>query len=322
MFLALQKAQLTLKVKKCAFAQSQILCLGHQVTADGISPGSFKISAIVDFLSPNNSPPGLGLTNLWSFLGVISFYRQFVNHFASLVIPLYDLLKKNANWKWEREQELVFQTAKILLVSAPILKHPTAKGKFEVHVDASGVEVGAVLMESDPVTNEYHPVSYLSRRLTSAESNYHSNELECLALVWALTKLRHYLYGQTFRVKTGNNVVRWLSKKKDIRGNLARWVLILQEFNFSIDHLKGTKNKVADALSRQPAVSQCSSSQPEVLMKICSMQRYSNVDLAVWQQGKRETNRSCLQLKTGYSTRREKTVSVYLNSFFSGRIGK
>jgi hypothetical protein len=127
-FLALRKAQLTLKVKKCAFAQSQILCLRHQVTADGISPGPSKISAIVDFPSPKNSPPGIRLTYLRSFLGVIFFNRQFVNHFASLVIPLYDLLKKNAILKWEREQQLAFQTAKIVLVSAPILKHPTAEG--------------------------------------------------------------------------------------------------------------------------------------------------------------------------------------------------
>lgn len=102
------------------------------------------------------------------------------------------------------------------------------------------------------------------------------------------------LVGQTFRVRTDNNVVRWLSQKKDIRGKLARWVLILQEFNFSIDPMKGAENKVADALSRQPAVSQGSSSQPEVVMEICSMQRYSKVDLAVWQQGD-DTIRKILQ---------------------------
>lgn len=208
-FLALQKAQLTLSLKKCTFAQNQVLCLEHQMTADGISPDPSKVAAIVDFPSPKGSSPGSRLTNLHSFLGVISYYRCFVNQFASLVAPLYNLLKKNTVWKWEKEEELAFQTIKMLLVSAPILKHPTAEGKFEVHVNASGIGLGAVLMQSDQVTNEYHPVAYLSRRLTSVETNYHSNELECLALVWSLTKLRHYLYGQTFRVKTDNNVVRW-----------------------------------------------------------------------------------------------------------------
>lgn len=77
-------------------------------------------------------------------------------------------------------------------------------------------------MQSNLIINVSHPITYLSRRLTPAETIYHSNELECLALVWALTKLRHYLNGQTSRVKTDNNVVRWLSKKKDIRGKLAR----------------------------------------------------------------------------------------------------
>lgn len=77
-------------------------------------------------------------------------------------------------------------------MNAPVLSHPTAKGKSKVHVDASGVGLGVVLMQSNLTTNEFHPISYLSRRLTTAEAHNHSNELECLALVWALTKLRLY----------------------------------------------------------------------------------------------------------------------------------
>ncbi|KZR97040.1 Uncharacterized protein APZ42_008299, partial [Daphnia magna] len=88
--------------------------------------------------------------------------------------------------------------------------------------------LGAVLMQK--VTTEFHPIAYLSRRLSPAEGNYHSNELECLALVWALTKLRPYLYGRTFRVKTDNNVVRWLCQKKEIKGKFARWIIDMQEF--------------------------------------------------------------------------------------------
>lgn len=283
-FLALEKAQLTLNLTKCNFAQTQILCLGHQVTPEGITPDPSKINAIMDYPSPKKSEPNQRVTVLRSFLGAVSYYRRFFEHFASLMSPMYELLKKNAVWKWERRHELAFQNIKVLMVNAPVLSHPTEKGKFELHVDASGVGLGAVLMQSNLNTQELHPITYLSRRLTSAEFNYHSNELECLALVWALTKLRPYLYGQVFKVKTDNNVVRWLSKKKDIRGKLARWVLILQEFNFSIDHQKGTENKVADALSRHPIENNILL-VPDVIMDICTFHHYSKEDIAAWQQG-------------------------------------
>ena len=292
-FLAIEKAQLTLNLSKCHFAQRQILCLGHQVTSGGITPDPSKIDAIIDFPSPDKSEPKLRVSVLRSFLGAASYYRRFFDHFASLLAPLYELLKKNAPWKWDRKHELAFQSVKVRLVNAPVLSHPTATGKFEVHVDASGVGLGAVLMQADLSTNEFHPISYLSRRVTSAEANYHSNELECLALVWTLTKLRHYLYGQVFTVKTDNNVVRWLSQKKDIRGKLARWVLIL---NFSIEHLKGTENKVADALSRHP-VARNDPSFPEVMRDVCNYHMYSKEELAAWQQGDSTIREPLLQLQ-------------------------
>jgi hypothetical protein len=242
------------------------------VTVDGIYPNPSKIS-IVDFPSPKSNPTGIRLTNLRSFLGVISFYHRFVNHFASLVIPLYDLFKKNTNWRWERDQELAFQTIKMLLVSAPILKHPTAEGKFEVHVDASGVGVGAVLIQSDPVTNEYHPVSYISRRLTSGRIELSLQRIKVSSSCMGPHETPPLPVRSDVTGKNGQQSSALIVQEKVIRGKLACWVLILQEFDFSIDHLKEAENKVTDALSRQP-VSQCSSSQPGGFMEICSMQRY------------------------------------------------
>lgn len=97
-----------------------------------------------------------------------------------------------------------------------------------------------------------HPIAFISRRLADAERNYHSNELECLTLVWALKKLRHYLFSRRFLVKTDNNVVKWLCSKKELKGKFARWIMDLQEFDFQIHHLKGAENVVADTLSRYP----------------------------------------------------------------------
>ena len=166
--------------------QRQNLCLGHQVTSDGITPDPSKIDAIMDFPSPDKSEPKQRISVLRSFLEAVSCYRRFFDHFASLLAPLYELLKKNAPWKWDRKHELAFQSVKMRLVNAPVLRHPTATGKFEVHVDVSGVGLSAVLMQADLSTNEFHPISYLSRRLSSAEATYHSNELEYIPRVGML----------------------------------------------------------------------------------------------------------------------------------------
>lgn len=145
-------------------------------------------------------------------------------------------------------------------------------------------------------TEGFHPISYIIRHLSSAETNYHSNELECLALAWTLSNFRHYLYGQSFWVKTDNNVVRWLAQKKDIRGKLSRWILQLQEFDFIIEHKKCTENRVADALLRQPVAEEeplpndDRPFQPALKKlsensEICNIRQYSKEELAFWQQG-------------------------------------
>jgi hypothetical protein len=296
---------LSLNPEKCVFAVKEIACLGHQVTPEGIRPDPSKIAAILEFSSPATCLPHLRLTTLRSFLGIVSYYRRFVEHFASIATPLYRLLKKKTQWIWGKEEETAFQQLKSVLVSAPLLAHHEAGGDLELHTDASGYGLGAVLMQK--VTTEFHPIAYLSRRLFPAEANYHSNELECLALVWALSKLRYYLYGRPFRVKTDNNVVRWLCQKKEIKGKFARWVIEMQEFDFSIEHLKGVDNRVADALSRHPITESNLNTEPP---SICSLRMpgYSSQEIALWQQGDASIKDQVIRLQGLLSTNPETSI--------------
>lgn len=86
------------------------------------------------------------------------------------------------------------------------------------------------------------PVLFLSRRLTDVETRYHSNEQECLALIWALDRLRAYLLGRRFKVFTDNTALKWLRAKPATSGKFARWVIQLQEFDFEIIHVSAAKN--------------------------------------------------------------------------------
>ena len=95
-----------------------------------------------------------------------------------------------------------------------------------------------------------HPVAFASRALTPSEQNYAATEGECLALVWATFKFRPYLDGRHFTVLTDHAALQWLDTARFSNCKLERWALRLQEFDFTVRHLKGEQNVVADCLSR------------------------------------------------------------------------
>lgn len=243
---ALENAGLTLNRRKCLIAVKEVRFLGYVVNAEGIRPNPDKLEAIQQFPRPENA------TQLRGFVGLASFYRKFVPGFAGIAAPLHSLLKKGADVRldWTDRQEEAFEELKRLLTIAPVLAHDDGVSPLELHVDASGHGLGAVLLIW--WQEAWHPVIYVSRALTSAESSYHANEKEALGLVWALSKLRCFLYGRRFVAKTDSNVLKWLQTKKDVSGKFARWILAMQEFDFELKHQKGTANIPADALSRAP----------------------------------------------------------------------
>ncbi|KZS03337.1 Uncharacterized protein APZ42_033963 [Daphnia magna] len=136
------------------------------------------------------------------------------------------------------------------LLTAPTLAHDDDDGDLILKTDANKHGLGAVLSRVKGKTER--PIIFISRRTSKAEINYHSNALECLALAWALDKLKPYVYGRNFTIFTDNSALKWLFSKKDIDGKYARWILALQEFQIQIKHIKGHLNVVADALSRFP----------------------------------------------------------------------
>ncbi|WUR04562.1 endonuclease [Vairimorpha necatrix] len=84
---------------------------------------------------------------------------------------------------------------------------------------------------------------------SSCRNKLHFTEKECLAIVWAVKKLRIYITRE-FTIRTDHQALKWLLNLKDSTGRLMRWILALQEYNYVIKHIPGTKNVMADALSR------------------------------------------------------------------------
>lgn len=240
-------AGLVVSPDKCRFCRSQLKYLGYLVDQHGLRPDPEKVQAILNISSPKN------VGEVRRFLGTASWYRRFIPHFSTTVAPLTNLTKKNVSWSWSPECESSFRAIKEYLITAPVLTCPDFSKTFILQTDASGFGLGAVLTQQ--FEDGEHVISYLSRSLTRAEQKFSTTERECLAVIWAVEKLRHYLEGQKFVVITDHHSLLWLHRLRDPQGRLARWALRLQPYTFELIHRKGAEHIVPDLLSRSVPVS-------------------------------------------------------------------
>ena len=122
---------------------------------------------------------------------------------------------------------------------------------FELMCDASDHSIGAVLgQRNDKI---FHSIYYASKTLTQPQINYTTSEKELLAVVFTFDKFRAYLVGTKVTVYTNHAAIKYLISKKYAIPRLIRWILLLQEFDLEIKYRKGTKDQIADHLSRLEA---------------------------------------------------------------------
>ncbi|XP_076659907.1 uncharacterized protein LOC143363195 [Halictus rubicundus] len=159
--------RLELRLDKCKFLQTKLVYLGYTVTNEGIYPTEKGLEAVKNFPIPRN------LRDIQSFLGMCSYFRKFVKNFSIIAKPLYDLTRKNVDFKFNETEEKAFYELKGRLIEAPILN--------------------------------------------------------CQALSLTL-------------------------KKKETNPRIARWVLELENYDYTLEHRSGSRMLHVDALSRQIAV--------------------------------------------------------------------
>ncbi|GAU30089.1 hypothetical protein TSUD_392450 [Trifolium subterraneum] len=226
-----------LKLSKCSFAQNSISYLGHIVSAEGVGPDPEKIEAMV------NWPPPTTLKQLRGFLGLTGFYRKFVKDYAIIAQPLTELLKKDA-FQWSEQAQVAFDHLKAAMTKAPVLALPNFEEDFMIETDASGIGMGAVLIQNN------HPICYFSQKFCPKLMNASAYVRELCAITSAVKKWRTYLLGRKFVVHTDQRSLRELMTQVIQTPEQQFYLAKLLGYSYEIKYKPGTQNRVADALSR------------------------------------------------------------------------
>lgn len=213
-----------LRQEKCSFWKPEVCYLGHRINKNGLQPTEKNLDAIMKARAPTN------VSELRSFIGLLTYYHKFLPNVSTVLAPLYDLLSQDRRWEWGPKQEAAFRKAKEILRDSEVLTHFDVNKPLRLECDASPYGVGAVL--SHRVGHVDKPIGFRSRTLTKAERNYSQLEREVLALVFGVTKFHDYLWGRPFTLVTDHKPLVGLLREDRqtpvmAAARIQRWSLLL-----------------------------------------------------------------------------------------------
>jgi hypothetical protein len=255
---------LRVKRSKCEWARERVEFCGFTVCGKGVGTQEHKTAAIRDWPQPQNE------TEVRQFLGLTSYYRKFIEHYAHMALPLYEMSRTSTPgqraggkrgeprkltyrpFKWTDDCAGAFASLKRAICTAPVLAFPTKDDPFLLHTDASKYAVGAVLSQRQK--EGVKVIGYYSRKLHDPETRYPTYDRELLAIRDAVLHWKCYLHGaaESFTVYTDHATLRHILTQPHLTIRQMDALAILQNYDYTVRHLPGAKNQAADALSRRP----------------------------------------------------------------------
>lgn len=241
-FKILPEHKLKVKRSKCTFAQPHLKYLGHIISASGVATDPKNLEAVRTWPVPVNAK------DVRKFLGLAGYYRKFVRNFGLISRFQTNLLKKNELFVWTPDHQHAFDSLKQALLAAPVLALPNFDRPFVVKTDASDHGIGAVL------TQDHHPLAYLSRALGPRLCGLSIYEKESLAIMLAVDRWCPYLRQSPFVIRTDQRALAHLDEQRLTTPWHHKALTKLLGLQYQIEYKKGSTNQAADALSQHPAI--------------------------------------------------------------------
>ena len=244
LFERLRKSGLKLNREKCQFFLTELLYIGHLLTADGIKPDPSKVEAITKMPNPKSKQ------DLQRFLGMTNYLCKFVPNYSEVTAPLRLLLQNDVEWSFDQPQIKAIEDLKRIITSEPVLQFYNPELPTKVSTDASKFGLGAVLEQKHG--DEWKPEAFASRATTPAEQNYCPLEREALSVLFGCKRFHQYVYGHHFDVENDHKPLLPIFQKSITKAppRIQRFMLALQRYDFDLKYIPGKDAVVPDALSR------------------------------------------------------------------------
>ncbi|XP_074314028.1 uncharacterized protein LOC141649233 [Silene latifolia] len=245
-FERLRKCQLKMNPLKCAFGVTYGKFLGFVVRQRGIEIDQTKIKAI------NEMPEPKTLKELRGLQGRLAYIRRFISNLAGRCQPFSHLMKKDAPFQWDEKCKNAFDSIKKYLASAPVLRAPVPGKPLVLYIAAQERSLGGMCAQEIEDRKE-RSLYYLSCTLVGAELNYSPIEKICLALVFAIQKLRHKMQAHTIHVVSKADPIKYILSRPVLSGRLAKWAVLLKQYDLVFVPQKTVKGQaIADFFADHP----------------------------------------------------------------------
>jgi len=147
---------------------------------------------------------------------------------------------------WTPEGETAYKLIRDQIRACPILFFLDPNAPIYLHTDACDYGIGAYLFQI--IDGIDRPIQFMSRSLSGPELRWSTIEKECYAIVFALKRMAYLIRDTFFTLRTDHNNLIYINSEPSSK--VARWKLLIQEYDFQIEYIPGPDNFVADALSR------------------------------------------------------------------------
>lgn len=233
----LLKFEVRINFEKSEFFKREISILGYLIKEGLIEIDKSKVNNIL------NLPEKMNKKGIQKIVGSLNWYRNFIPNFSTKIKPITDLLQDKKQMEWKSDSKKLVEKIIKEINDTSCLRFPDFSSTFVIACDASDFGIGSVMYQAKG------PIGYYSKKLSGPEQNYSIVEKEFFAIYKTLIHFRNIIQGYPIRIVTDNKNLT-LMKNSTISKRIERWKILLNEFDFELEHVSGKDNQIPDLLSR------------------------------------------------------------------------